>query len=83
MYHEGTKPIVSEYVERISAFGKVSQKFGNNFSFLQKYQLYQISTLPKFTLHQKTLRKKAPGFFWFLVGDFNISGLFYKTQNSN
>ena len=50
VYHEGIKPIVSEYVERISAFGKVSQKFGNNLSFLQKYQLYQISTLPKFTL---------------------------------
>ena len=45
VYHEGTKSIVSEYVERISAFGKVSQKFGNNLSFLQIYQLDQISTL--------------------------------------
>ena len=52
MNHEGTIPIVTEYVERISAFGRVSQQLGNNLRFLQKYQLYQISTLPKFTLQQ-------------------------------
>ena len=32
------------------------------------------------TLHQKTLTKKALDCFWFQVGDFNISDIFYKIQ---
>ena len=62
VYHDGTKPIFSEYVERISAFALVSQKFGNNLRFLQIYQLYQISTLPKFTLLSRLSRIKKKDF---------------------
>ena len=33
-------------------------------------------------VHQKTLTKKTPGFFWFLLPgqDFNILDIFYKIQ---
>ena len=30
--------------------------------------------------HQKTSAKKALDCFWFLVGDFNISDIFYKIR---
>ena len=38
---------------------------------------------PDAIVHQKTLAKKAPIFFWFQVGDLNISDSFYKPQNLN
>ena len=50
VYYGHNKQIISEYKEKISALGKVRQKLGNNQSFLQKYQLHQISTSTKFTL---------------------------------
>ena len=36
---------------------------------------------PDEMLHHKTFAKKAPHFFWFQVGDLNISDIFYKIQN--
>ena len=36
---------------------------------------------PNEMLHEKTFAKKAPNFFWFQVGDLNISDIFYKVQN--
>ena len=38
---------------------------------------------PDEMLHKKTLPKKAPNFFWFQVGDLNISDIFEKIQNFN
>ena len=33
--------------------------------------------------NHKTRANKAISFFWFLLGDFNISNIFYKIQNLN
>ena len=41
MFYEGTKSILSEYVEKFSAFGKVSKK-----KFAITLAFYKISTLP-------------------------------------
>ena len=42
-----------------------------------------VEKFQELVVHQKPLTNKAPGFFWFLVGAFNISDIFYKIQNSN
>ena len=51
LYTEGTDQQSQSIKKNISKMAKNIQTYSNIFSFWQKYQLYQISTLPKFTLY--------------------------------
>ena len=51
--------------------------------YIRLYMSCLWKQFPDEMVHQKTLAKKAPIFFWFQVWDLTILGSFYKSQNFN
>ena len=51
--------------------------------YIRLYMSCLWKQFPDEMIHQKTLEKKAPIFFWFKFGDRKIWDIFYKCQNFN